>query len=340
VPTMCCSSCGGRRDIVDYLARLPLRCTGCGRGLVPESEAMNALMATLATPPATNGAPAPDAIPSLVYVGLSTAELSEPQISVDPPAPPSESVEPLEPASLPEFTPSQTEISILPDPELAPLVVSEKFSGSTFQLPPATPEESNKSKLAERLKEIASLPAIDLDPVPPEPEPRMPFATASPGRRFAARGVAVGLGALAYFAGIGWMFALSRAGVVGTGTPPYLSSALYFVPLALYLAIHALLLATRGQDVGKILLGLRIRLDDGAPATAREALWLRELPIPAMALALVPIGLAVAYFAAIDARVAGVVAVLVIPALDALMVFSRRGRCLHDRLAGTVVVQS
>ncbi len=331
MPTMCCTSCGGRREIVEYLARLPLRCTGCGRGLVAETDSVNALLANLAAPPA-NGVHAAEAIPSLEYVSVSNAELSDPQDSTPSP------VEPLEPASMPEFTPSQTEISILPDPELAPLVVSEKFSGSTFQLPPTTTEESNKSKLAERLKEITSLPAIDLEPAPaPAPPPAPEPELASPGQRAAARALLVGLGVLAYFGGIGWMNILTRAGIVGAGTPSLLSTALYFVPLALFVAIHAALLASRGQDVGKLLVGLRILKDDGAPTTARDALWRREVPILALPLALSIAGLALAPTPAVG--LACTFAAILVPLADALLIFSSSGRCLHDRLAKTIVVE-
>jgi hypothetical protein len=156
VPRICCPTCGNGREVVEYLARLPLRCTRCGRGLVRESDAVIPLVAV----PAANGQPDSEALPSLAYVALSSADISD-------------LLEPSTPSPANEFAPSQTEISILPDPELAPLVVSEKFSASTILLPPpgsgsVSSEESEKSKLAERLKEITTIasPAPPPTPIP------------------------------------------------------------------------------------------------------------------------------------------------------------------------------
>ncbi|MBX3399836.1 MAG: RDD family protein [Gemmataceae bacterium] len=341
MPTMCCTSCGGRREIADYLARLPLRCTGCGHSLVAETEAVKSLLATLVAPP-PNGVHGTDAVPTLEYVSLSNAELSE---SAAPPAP--KPVEPLESASMLEITPSQMEISIQPDRELPPLVVSEKFSGSSFQLPPqgssSGSEEQDKSKLAERLKEIASLPAIELDPAPlPDPLPPEPVPEpelASPGQRFAARFLTYGLGVLAFYGGYGWLSILSRSGVIGSGTPSFLTSGLFFVPLALYLLIHILLLARRGQDVGKLLLSLCIRKDDGTPTVAGEALWRREVGIHLVPLAAYLLGLVLARAVNPTFGLAGAIFAIVLPIFDALFVFSRNGQCLHDRLAKTIVVE-
>jgi uncharacterized RDD family membrane protein YckC len=90
--------------------------------------------------------------------------------------------------------------------------------------------------------------------------------------------------------------------------------------LALFLLLNAVLLARRGQTLGKALLRIRIVRADGAPATAFQLLVVRYGLFHACAV--VP-GL-------------GLLAMLA----DGLPIFGRARRCLHDLAAGTIVVRA
>jgi len=87
----------------------------------------------------------------------------------------------------------------------------------------------------------------------------------------------------------------------------------------LYLAINGHLLARYGQSVGKRVCGLRIIRQDGGPLTLWDAFVKRYLSI--LLLGQIPI--------------AGNLVSLV----DALFIFRADRRCLHDLLAGTLVVK-
>jgi uncharacterized RDD family membrane protein YckC len=75
-----------------------------------------------------------------------------------------------------------------------------------------------------------------------------------------------------------------------------------------------------GQSPGKRLLGIRVVRRDGSPASAARIFWLRNLLncLPAI---VPPVGV-----------VYGVV--------DSAFIFSQSRRCLHDRLADTIVVKA
>ncbi len=88
---------------------------------------------------------------------------------------------------------------------------------------------------------------------------------------------------------------------------------------AVFLALHGYLLMTRGQTIGKWLLGIRITRPDGALASLGRLVGLRYLPL--WVVAYVPI--------------AGQVFALA----DALFIFTKSRRCLHDHIAGTIVVR-
>jgi uncharacterized RDD family membrane protein YckC len=92
------------------------------------------------------------------------------------------------------------------------------------------------------------------------------------------------------------------------------------VGFILFMAVHGWLLLKRGQTVGKAVLGLRIVRTDGNAATGWDLIgkrygvgWL---------IALIPI--------------AGGIYGLV----DSLFIFSKSRRCLHDHIAGTIVVNA
>lgn len=87
-----------------------------------------------------------------------------------------------------------------------------------------------------------------------------------------------------------------------------------------FLVLNGYLLATRGQTLGKVLLGTRIVRTDGTPASAGQVLGLRY-GVFALPNLLPAVG-----------QVVGLV--------NALFIFHPSRRCLHDRVAGTVVVRT
>lgn len=88
----------------------------------------------------------------------------------------------------------------------------------------------------------------------------------------------------------------------------------------IFLALHGVLLVRRGQTLGKAVLRIRIRRSDGGPASAFSLLGIRY-GVGAGLMTLPVLGAAY-----------GV--------LDALLIFRRSRRCLHDTLADTIVVQA
>ena len=101
------------------------------------------------------------------------------------------------------------------------------------------------------------------------------------------------------------------------------SAALWLVGIALvvYAAINLRLLATRGQTVGKLAVGVRIvEADSRRIVPVWKSFGLRVVVI--QGIALIP-------------TVGGILALL-----DILFIFGERRRCLHDHLAGTIVVHA
>lgn len=90
--------------------------------------------------------------------------------------------------------------------------------------------------------------------------------------------------------------------------------------LLLFAAVNGWLLVTRGQTVGKRLLGIRIARPDGSAAPPGRVLGLRY---------------GVFYLVA----AIPVVGWLIFP-IDALMIFRGDRRCLHDLIADTAVVKA
>jgi uncharacterized RDD family membrane protein YckC len=91
------------------------------------------------------------------------------------------------------------------------------------------------------------------------------------------------------------------------------------IGLLLFALVNGYLLMTRGQTVGKLLLGMRIVRPDGSAATPGRVIGLRygvgwmlsALPVVGMVYALV----------------------------DCLLIFRADHRCLHDMIADTIVVK-
>lgn len=89
---------------------------------------------------------------------------------------------------------------------------------------------------------------------------------------------------------------------------------------ALFLLMHGYLLLRHGQTIGKRLLGLRIVQRNGQPATALRLVGIRYG----------------SGFVATAIPMVGVVYALI----DSLFIFNAQRRCLHDLLAGTIVVRT
>ena len=129
---------------------------------------------------------------------------------------------------------------------------------------------------------------------------------------------------------IDWILVGVVAGVIGytAGLMERLmrqdtAAVLWFAAIALvvYGVINGRLLATRGQTVGKKLVGVRIV---GAPTRQIVPVWKS-------------FGLRIVVIQAItSAPLVGAIFGL----LDVLFIFGERRRCLHDLLAGTIVVDA
>ncbi len=87
---------------------------------------------------------------------------------------------------------------------------------------------------------------------------------------------------------------------------------------ALFVAVNGYLLATRGQTVAKAMLGMRIVRQDGSIASFGRSM----------------LRYGVGYFFAIVNAIASVYYLI-----DALLIFRANRRCLHDEIAGTMVVR-
>ncbi len=95
--------------------------------------------------------------------------------------------------------------------------------------------------------------------------------------------------------------------------------ALAAAGFALFLVLHGYLLYTQGQTVGKRLVGIRIVRRDRSRADFGIIVSLRVVPI------------------SIAAQIPLVGQLLTV--LDVLFIFTKERRCIHDRIADTVVVR-
>lgn len=87
-----------------------------------------------------------------------------------------------------------------------------------------------------------------------------------------------------------------------------------------FVVLHGYLLASRGQTIGKVALGIRIVRTDGSRASLGRLLGLRY-GIGSAAMAIPVVG--------------NVYAIV-----DALLIFRQSRRCLHDNIADTIVVKA
>lgn len=94
----------------------------------------------------------------------------------------------------------------------------------------------------------------------------------------------------------------------------------YVLGLLVFAVLHGYLIYTRGQTIGKMLLGIKMVRKDGSPADFNRLFWLRY----ALIQLLVSIPL-----------IGGLIALV-----DALMIFRESRYCLHDDIADTMVVRA
>lgn len=92
------------------------------------------------------------------------------------------------------------------------------------------------------------------------------------------------------------------------------------VGFVIFVILHGYLLQTRGQTIGKMLLGIRILRTDGSRATLARLAGLRYFANSV--LALIPV---IGWLYGL---------------LDSLMIFRQSRKCLHDNLADTIVVKT
>jgi uncharacterized RDD family membrane protein YckC len=116
-------------------------------------------------------------------------------------------------------------------------------------------------------------------------------------------------------------FAAYNARVHGQ-TPPAFALSGYmvfcFVLALVVIVVNCILLSRNAQTIGKKLLGIKIVRTDGSQATLGRIFLTRYLPI----------------------RLFGFIPLVgpIITIVDVLMIFGDERRCLHDRIADTIVV--
>lgn len=99
-----------------------------------------------------------------------------------------------------------------------------------------------------------------------------------------------------------------------------MSLVIFVVGFVSFILINLYLLNHYGQTIGKRLLGIRIANLDGEKTPGNKIIFARYLPIEAIAQ--IPL-------------IGGFIALI-----DVLMIFGSERRCLHDQIAGTIVVKS
>lgn len=109
-------------------------------------------------------------------------------------------------------------------------------------------------------------------------------------------------------------FAFYAAMFTGPGAPYALVGGLIWAGITAYL-VHK-----NGQTIGKKMLGIKVVRTDGSRASLGRIFWLRNVVV--VLLSLIP--------------VAGMIVSLV----DSLLIFRESRQCLHDQIAGTIVVKA
>lgn len=106
---------------------------------------------------------------------------------------------------------------------------------------------------------------------------------------------------------------LARAMIGGPGT------TLTVVALSAWCVITTWLVATRGQSIGKRLVGIKVVCTDGSRASFARIFLLRNV-VNALPNLLPYVG-------------------LLYQLIDPLLIYQESRQCLHDRIAGTIVVR-
>lgn len=112
--------------------------------------------------------------------------------------------------------------------------------------------------------------------------------------------------------------------------------ALAWIAAFAAMALHALLIAWRGQSLAKILFRLRIVLADGHSAGLYRGFILRYLPFAL--LSLLPSAVAALRGSPMLVSWMAVVSILV-HVVDVALIMGSSRRCLHDRIADTWVME-
>ncbi|MGA7436984.1 MAG: RDD family protein [Luteibacter sp.] len=97
------------------------------------------------------------------------------------------------------------------------------------------------------------------------------------------------------------------------------AAILGFILLIALCAINITLLHKNGQTLGKKIVGTKVVMADGSPAPLWRILLLRWLPLAVISL--IPV-------------------VKFLSLLDAVVIFASDRRCIHDHIAGTIVVDA
>lgn len=103
--------------------------------------------------------------------------------------------------------------------------------------------------------------------------------------------------------------------------------------ISIHYLLNGYLLATRGQTIGKLILGIQIvNQETGKLISMTKMVLLRDLPItlPAVVTAL---------FTVLGEQDFGDITILLLLIIDGLFIFTASRRCLHDRIANTKVIR-
>lgn len=327
-----CPQCGREDAIADYLATLPVMCKTCGHR-VTMGEAI---------------VPAKPALPPPVVASPLAPKAPPPSKAPLPPPP----VEASKPKPQPKPEPA---VALAPAPNPLPTPEPPVHTNGAVVAPrPSFTVAEGPGKI-DLLDEDAPVSLSRFErPVATLPSPPPPSFAAAPlahrGRRFAARLITLIGAAVALTAGI--LLAGFAPPVVKNN--PQMQTAFLLLPLGLYALYNVVLLASQGQDFGKRVLKLKIVGDDGTPARFGRAFLKRELIVLLLLAGMVPFawklyamqrnGVLAEEWQQKGWRmltrmpeVLPAVAALLFSVLNAVVIFNKDGKCIHDKLAKTTV---
>jgi uncharacterized RDD family membrane protein YckC len=335
LPITICTGCQRRGTVAAYLATVALRCTDCGRALTVMNEEL----------------PEPSA-PALATQD-SEINFSPERSATTPPNLSGET--------------SQPSITVSHEPEIPPLVLSPASPLSTASLPAIELEEDMApDRLALYLKEIgtvrdelpstitptqalrAAVPSpevVELSSPPPGSaavqESGLRVWPASKFRRLIARVILFAMVAVLILAVPKWQQTLVRANLLKDSQPPAVQTAIVALPLIVFALLNLLLLQLRGQDIGKLLAGIRIAQESGQPAGMISGFFRRDAVMLVAIAGVIGGGYALSwYLQSAYPILPSVVLAILLVAMDLICSFSDSEQCLHDRFSGTRVVDT